>query len=63
MNGFITKCKKLNDNLIALSYSNRIDYFDFRTNISIINSFKMNNTIKTMYAINDSTVCYGLNDG
>lgn len=63
MNGLITKCKKLNDNLIAISYNNRIDYFDFRSNISIINTFKLSHNVKTMYALNENTICYGLMDG
>lgn len=63
MNGLITKCKKLNDNLLAISYSNRIDFFDFRTNLSIMNNFKMSNNVKSIYPLNENTICYGLNDG
>jgi hypothetical protein len=52
MNGLITKCKKLNENIIAVSHGNKIEFFDFRTNVSIMNNFKMSNNIKTMYPLN-----------
>ena len=71
MNGQITKCKKLNENMVAVSYNNRIDFFDFRTNESIMNNFRLGNNVKNtsknnvknMYVVNENTICYGLNDG